>query len=331
MADGSGAPPRIVPGGLPPRRVAEALFPDTPIHYVDRFDAMADLLDSFADQRPATCGAYAARYLMAPLGYPIHDGVPTTREDYLALLAGTVMEAYEEAPAEAVRAEVRRLGLTDAEAVERFGEAYYAWPLRVSGDPAVAGTSPSGTARIIAEASGGALVTLPVPARDAAGVVRLTDARWDRLLDLLVDRLHEWRIHVIANYESDQLLDPTAADYDAAALSSHDPAAIIPMDGWGVGHFAGAGAIWRDLNGRRWVLLLDTYQERGFSRYEPQPADLLRRALVRSDGREGGLLLVLPREHLGGARDALDALGLEVRMWGNGSPEPEGWAWEPGR
>lgn len=331
MAVESGATSRTVPGGLPPRRVAEALFPGARIHYVDQFDAMADLLDSFADQRPATCGAYVARYLLSPTGYPVHDGHPTTREDYLALLAGTVIEAYEEAPAESVRAEVRRLGLTDGQAVERFGEAYYAWPLRSSGDPAVAGTSPAGTARIIAAASDGALVTLPVPARDTAGEIRLTEEAWDGLLDLLVERLVPWRLHAIVNYESNQLLDPTAASYDSAALTSPDPAAVIPLDRWGVGHFAGVGAIWRTADGRRWILLLDTYRERGFSRYEPQPAELVRHALVRGDDREGGLLLVLPREHLDAARVAIQELGLDVRMWGNGSLEPDDWTWELGR
>jgi hypothetical protein len=322
---------RSVPGGLPPRRVAEALFPGAAIHYVDRFDAMADLLDSFADQRPATCGAYVARYLLAPLGHALHEGVPTTREDYLALLAGTVIEAYEEAPADAIRAEVRQLGLTDGQAVERFGDAYYAWPLRASDDPAVAGTSPTGTARVIAAASGGALVTIPIPARDAAGGIRLTDEAWSGLLDLLEERLDAWRLHPIVNYESDQLLDPTAASYDAAGLGAADPTSVIPLDDWGVGHFGGVGAIWQTADGRRWFLLLDTYRDRGFSRYEPQPAELVRRALVRSDGREGGLLLVLPREHLEAARAAVEALGLEIRMWTNGSPEPEGWSWELGR
>lgn len=331
MAVGSQPAARAVPGGLPPRRVAEALFPDVPIHYVDRFEAMADLLDSFSDQRPATCGAYVARYLLTPLGHPVHEGVSTTREDYLALLAGTVVEAYEDAPAEAVRAEVRRLGITDGEAVDRYGEAYYAWPLRASADPAVAGTSPTGTARIIAAASDGVLATLPLPARDASGAIRLTEEAWNGVLDLFDDRLVDWRIHPIANYESDQLLDPTSAAYGAPALTSPDPAAAIPLDRWGVGHFAGLGAFWRAADGRRWVLLLDTFRHRGFSRYEPQPAELLRRALVRDDGREGGLLLVLPREHLDAARAAIEVTGLDVRMWGNGSLEPEGWAWEYGR
>ena len=323
--------PRTVPNGRPPRRIAEALFPASEIHYVDEFDAIADLLDSFEDQRPATCGAYVARYLLSPLGYAVNHGVLTTREDYLAHLAGTVIEADEEAPADAARAEARRLGLTDDAALARFGDAFYAWPLRASADPSVVGTSPTGTARIIATASGGSLVTLPVPARDAAGTISLTDHAWDGLLDLLTERLVGWRVHAIANYESDQLLDPTSPAYQASALTSADPAAVIPLDDWGVGHFAGVGAVWRAPDGRRWVLLLDTYRDRGFSRYEPQPAELLRRALVRSDGRDGGLLLVLARDQLDAATAAVEALGLEVRMWGNGSSEPVGWAWEPGR
>ena len=28
---------------------------------------------------------------------------------------------------------------------------------------------------------------------------------------------------------------------------------------------------------------------------------------------------------------AVDRLGLESAMWDNGSPEPDDWAWEPGR
>src|SRR6185295_11942904 len=65
---------RAVPRGLRPRRIAEALFPDAAIHYVAGFDAMADLLDGFADQRPSTCGAYVARYVLGPLGFAVHDG-----------------------------------------------------------------------------------------------------------------------------------------------------------------------------------------------------------------------------------------------------------------
>jgi hypothetical protein len=93
----------------------------------------------------------------------------------------------------------------------------------------------------------------------------------------------------------------------------------------------GIGALWRTGDGRRWVLLLDTYKARGFEGYVPMPAESLRRAMVREDGRDGGLLLVMPRAPLEPARLAIESLGLEIRMWGNGSLEPEGWAWELGR
>jgi hypothetical protein len=322
---------RAVPGGLPPRRVAEALFPHAAIRYVDGFEAMADLLDSFADQRPSTCGAYVARYVLPPLGVTEHAGVATTREDYLAFLAGTVLDPEEAAEVEAARAEAGRLELDDAAAADRFGDAWYGWPLRVSADETELGTSPTGTARAVAIASGGSIVTLPVPARDPDGNVRLTEAVWDRLLDLLERHLAGWRVHPILNYEADQLLDPTVTAYDAPALTSTDPGAVIPLDRWGVGHFAGVGAFWRAGDGRRWLLLLDTYRERGWARYQPQPAELVRRALVREDRRDGGVLLVLPREHLDRAVVAIHELGLEPRMWGNGSPEPEGWAWQLGR
>jgi hypothetical protein len=39
----------------------------------------------------------------------------------------------------------------------------------------------------------------------------------------------------------------------------------------------------------------------------------------------------LRRDALDDARAAIEALGLDIRMWGNGSLEPEGWSWSLGR
>jgi hypothetical protein len=311
------------------RTVAERRFPGAEVQYVEAFERMADLFDTLGDQRPSTCGAYAARYLLAPLGHLSADDEDTTREDFLAYLAGTVLEAAEVGPAEEAGAAASAAGLSDAEALERFPDTYYGWPLRSSADPAVAGTSPTGIARAIAVASGGALTTLPVPARDVGSRVLLDAGRWAALLDVLGDHLVAWRIHPIANYEADQLLDPTTNAYRSGL--AHRPLDDLPRDRWGVGHFAGIGGLWRDATGEAWVLVLDTYKDRGWDGYEPQPAELLRRGLVREDGREGGLLLVVPREHLAALHAAVEAIGLEVRMWGNGSLEPEGWTWAIGR
>jgi hypothetical protein len=321
---------RAVPGGRPACEVVEAIFPRADVTYVGDWPAITALFDALADQRPATCGAYATRYLLAPLGHPASDGVDTTREDYLANLAGTVIEASEASDVERARAEVEAHGLTDAQAIERYPMTWYGWPLRSSDDDAITGTSPTGVARAIALGSEGALVTLPLPARSRDGEVLFSTARFDALLDLLEAHLTDWRLHPIANLEVDQLLDATSDAYEPTALAGPDPASAIPLERWGVGHFVGIGAFWRSA-GRRWVLMLDTYKARGFDGYVPMPAESLRRAVVREDGRDGGLLLVVERGSLAAAREAAERLGLEVRMWGNGSLEPEGWTWELGR
>lgn len=322
---------RPAPHGRPAREVVESIFPGARVSYVERWSEIAGLFDRLEDQRPATCGAYAARYLLAPLGFTTADGVDTTREDFLAHLAGTAIESEELEEVRAVRAQVESLGLSDAEAIERFPRTWYGWPLRSSDDDAVTGTSPTGTARAIALGSGGALVTLPVPGRGPDGAVALTTERFDALLDVIEGHLDDWGVHPIANIEVDQLLDATSDAYAPQALADADPEASIPRERWGVGHFVGVGAFWRAKDGRRWVLLLDTYKARGFQGYVPMPAESLRRAVVREDGRDGGLLLVVRHDALEAARDAIEALGLEIRMWGNGSLEPEGWSWTPGR
>ncbi len=322
---------RQPPGGHAARRVVEALFPEADVAYVDGWSSIADAFDRLDDQRPATCGAYATSYLLAPLGFRTADGVDTNREDYLAYLAGTVIESDELEDVRRTNAAVAEAGLSDGEAIQRFPRTWYGWPLRTSSDDAITGTSPTGTARAISMGSGGALLTLPVPARDAHGEEVLTPTRFDALLDLVEAHLEDWQLHPIANLEVDQLLDATSDAYAPAALTGPDPEAAIPRERWGVGHFVGIGALWRDGVGRRWLLLLDTYKARGFSGYVPMPAESLRRAVVREDGRTGGLLLVMPRASLDAAAAAIADLGLEIRMWGNGSLEPEGWNWSLGR
>ncbi len=322
---------RPVPGGRPPREVVEAIFPGADVAYVEHWDAITEVFDALEDQRPATCGAYAARYLLAPLGFRTSEGIDTTREDYLAYLAGTVIEDEEMAEVRAVREVVAAAGLSDGEAIDRYPSTWYGWPLRSSDVEPILGTSPTGTARAVSVASRGALVTVPVPSRDGIGAVLLTPQRFDALLDLIEAHLADWGVHPIANLEVDQLLDATSDAYSAEALAGADPEAAIPRERWGVGHFVGVGAIWRAGDGRRWLLLLDTYKARGFDGYVPMPAESLRRAIVREDGRDGGLLLVMRHDALDAAREAIVGLGLEIRMWGNGSLEPEGWTWELGR
>ena len=169
-------------------------------------------------------------------------------------------------------------------------------------------------------------------------MVVLTPERFDALLDLIQAHLDDWQLHPIANLEVDQLLDATSDAFRPDALAGPDPESTIPRERWGVGHFVGIGALWRDGAGRRWVLLLDTYKARGFSGYVPMPAESLRRAVVREDGRTGGLLLVMPRASLEAAATAIGDARSRDQDVGQRQPRARGlgvvtraltdlWAW----
>ena len=161
--------------------------------------------------------------------------------------------------------------------------------------------------------------------------MQLTPERWGALLRVLADHLGEWGWHAVLNCEVNQVLRPTDPAYRPENLREPHAAALIPRDTWGVGHFVGLLGLWRRrIDGAWWLVLLDTYKERGFDGYQPQPAELVRHALVREDGREGGILLVLPRTALEPASAAIREIGLVPRMWSNGSLEPDDWAWTMG-
>lgn len=317
--------------------VAERLatiFPGEDIPLVGRVDEMAARFDRLSDQRPATCGAYALSYLLEPLGFERHGGLDLRDEDALAHLAGVVIEDYEVGPSEEVAERVRIGELSAADALERFRKVWYRYPVRSSSDPVMTGTSAMGLARAIAVGTDGALGTVPIPGRLGGrgdGQVQLTPERWEVLFDLLSERLHEWDIHVVFNYEVDPLLKPDAPAYTAEALRRPEAIEVVPRDDWHVGHFVGLAGLWRRPWGERWLVLFDTYKGRGFDGYQPQPAELMRRGLVRDDGRGGGLLVVLRSELLADAIRAVEALGLRVGPWDNGSPDPDDWTWQPGR
>jgi hypothetical protein len=309
-----------------------AWFPGERLVQVEDLDAMARRFDGLRHQRPATCGAYALSYLLPAIGFERYKGNDLAAEDLLAHLAAVVVEADEIGPSDEIARMVASGELGEREALARFGAIWYRFPVRASDDPVRSGTSATGVARAVAVATDGGLASIPLAARRADGSVQLTEPVWEAVLDRLAAESRHWRWHAICNYETDRLLKPDDPAYRPAALGRADSVDRVPLDDWGVGHFVGVAGLWRPRGIEPWwLLLLDTYKQRGFSGYEPQPAELMRLGLIRTDGREGGLLLVIPRDRVEPVSDALSALGLEIRMWSNGSPEPDDWSWALGR
>ncbi len=315
--------------GLVARRFA-GWFPGERLVAVDRADEMAARFDALGPQRPATCGAYALAYLLPTLGFASHRSHDLAAEDYLAHLAAVVVEADEIPVSNAITRRVEAGEFSEDEALRRHGRTWYRFAVRASADPVESGTSPAGVARAVDLATDGALGCVPIASRREDATPQLTPERWDALLALLAVKATTWRWHAILNYEVNQVLRPTDPAYRPETLRALDAAARIPRDDWGVGHFAGVLGLWRRrVDDAWWLVLLDTYKDRGFGGYQPQPAEVVRRALVREDGRGGGLILVVPRDALRPTTAAVRALGIEPRPWANGSPEPDDWAWRP--
>jgi hypothetical protein len=106
----------------------------------------------------------------------------------------------------------------------------------------------------------------------------------------------------------------------AAALLAHLEGAAVepPPAEWDVGHFCELAALLRGPGGSL-VVVRDSYPSLGWDAHHLQPPDALSRALLRGDGREGGVLVVAPS----GASDHIEAvvrdLGLDVGTWDNGT------------
>ena len=142
---------REVPGGQPARRVIEAIFPNADVAYVEEWSSIADVVRS---TRGSAAGDLRRIRHSLPAG-PARvsaesDGVDTTREDYLAYLAGTVIEQDELDDVQRRRRRPRRLAGCPMPRRSHVPADVVRLAAPLSDDDAITGTSPTGTARAIA-------------------------------------------------------------------------------------------------------------------------------------------------------------------------------------
>jgi hypothetical protein len=111
---------------------------------------------------------------------------------------------------------------------------------------------------------------------------------------------------------------PVAAVLDY--LATGDDAVGPPTD-WDVGHFVGCLGAVRGARGSM-AIIADTYPSLGWRGVHVQPVERLAAALAR-EGMEadGGALVIVPADREAALRSALEAAGLEARLWDNGSPD----------
>jgi hypothetical protein len=186
----------------------------------------------------------------------------------------------------------------------------YRLELPRSADESITGTSVEGLARAARRLSGGALEPLPVTGTWSAQ--RVLGA-----LEALVEAAPD--ASVIANLRTGPLWGsrpPMPLVLAALAGREHTEP---PASDWDVGHFVELAGVIHGPGGSL-VVVRDTYPQIGFGGYHLQPPHRLALALLRGDGREGGLLVIAAPAAAEKAGRALTELGLEIRLWDNGTP-----------
>lgn len=242
-----------------------------------------------AQQKDNLCGPFWAARVLNDAGFAQWDG-QRIDEDLVAMRAGTVLpdsNAGVSVPPGAVSRTAYRYELPVA-------------PVKASG------TSPRGLMNAIESASAGTLRCVPIRGK-------WTDARIERL----VDEAPRLKARLIANLRTGRLwgsrppLDVLLAELEGQPVG--DPAAD-----WDVGHFVELAMLIRGPR-RSLVLVRDSYPSLGWAGHHAQPARVLAAALLRGDGREGGVLAVVPHGGVDAVVALATELGLDIGAWNNGT------------
>ena len=274
------------------------------------------------NQMENTCGLYALTYILRALGYREHGGVEVS-EDYLAYLARTRIAPEEEKARREAMLKLLYGEASFSEVAEKYGRIMYRYELVTTDNPSELGTSAEGVKYALETATNGELVGVPIPSRHGDEVY-FTEDSFMKLTKLLMDKISEWEYQAILNLQTSLLINSISPYHDIlTVILSPNPELSIGPNPWRVGHFVSLAGFIRVIDGgseRIYFLLRDTYKNAGYRGYHVQPMSNVRRALVRDDGREGGILLIVKKGIAPKVEEAIKALGLKVGLWNNGTP-----------
>jgi hypothetical protein len=240
-------------------------------------------------QKDNLCGPFWAARILSEAGFNEWSGEPVD-EDLIAARAGTTLPAASDEPSVPPGA----VSLTN-----------YRYDLPTASS-AESGTSADGLMRAIESASDGALRCVPIRGRWSA-----------ERIERLVSDAQSIGARLIANVRTGKLWasrpDIGVVLDELAGRPVQDP----PAD-WDVGHFVELVML---IRGPRNALIVvhDSYPTLGAQARHLQPPRALAAALLRGDGREGGVLAVVAREEANGVAALVGSLGLEIGTWNNGS------------
>jgi hypothetical protein len=168
------------------------------------------------------------------------------------------------------------------------------------------GTSAGAVAQAIETASDGRLRCVPL------------NGEWNpHRVERLVDEAAGLGSRLIANVRTGRMwasrppVETLLAELEGRSVAE-------PEADWDVGHFIELEMLIRGPRGSL-VVVHDSYPSLGWQGRHLQPPHALAAALERGDGREGGVLVIVPKVGVEAATALAAELGLEVRFWNNGT------------
>ena len=239
-------------------------------------------------QRDNLCGPFHAARILREIGVTEWEGEPLD-QDLVALHAGTALPKVEVGP----QVPPGAINLRD-----------YRHELpRV--DPASSGTSLRGLVAAIELLSEGQLACVPLSGEWTSAAV-----------EGLLAGVSDSSARLIANVRTGRLWGSRPPLQALLAVLDGEDVAEPPPSDWDTGHFV---ELMQLVRGRRGALVLvrDSYPSLGWAGVHLQPPVAVAAALMRGDGRGGGVLAVGSGETAAEVEQLSGLLGLHVKMWDN--------------
>lgn len=275
-------------------------------------DQLHGAFNGLKDQKTETCGPYSLLKILLSM----QDGKDATlTEDHLAQLSGTLI-SHEE-----WQVSQDNIGAKESELDEQTRQMYYPLKLGISDKEEELGTSAEGVYHAMETTLGDNFSLVPLPSV-AGGSVQFTAEFFGALTSTIWKLLPEAGIHAILNCQMNRLCSNSRLSSFMDVIDFLASGGVVEDDDWKVGHFmvfAGMFSVETASGVTRFYLMQDSYKNKGMHGYRIQPEERVRRALVRDDGREGGILLAVPK---GDYDRFLSELGMHFvkGVWNNGTP-----------
>ena len=242
-----------------------------------------------AQQKDNLCGPFWAARVLAEAGFTEWAG-ESIDEDLIAIRAGTVLPDS---------------NMESALPPGAMSRASYKYELPVASIEA-SGTSPRALMQAIEQASAGVLRCIPIRGQWTAERV-----------ERLVDEAPKLSARLLANLRSG-LLWGSRPPLDVLLDELAGRPVKAPAADWDVGHFVELEMLIRGPQ-RALVVVHDSYPTLGSDGRHLQPPRAIAAALLRGDGREGGVVAVMRREKADATAALVAGLGLDIGVWNNGT------------